>query len=106
MEVLQARYVLVGRRSNLGGVLLLVLARRDAEPFVQHVYTSGENTGVAGGWRQPLQGLLRQVIIIIVNINLFTPARLRSQCWRRPLCILAGGFQRWLPFVFFFHCCE
>jgi hypothetical protein len=27
-------------------------------------------------------------------VQVFTPARLRSQCWRLPLCILAGGFQR------------
>ena len=55
VEALQEHYVPVARRGNMGGVLLMVLARRDVAPFVRNVFTSGENTGiagelVAGGW--------------------------------------------------------
>jgi hypothetical protein len=49
VEALKEHYVPVARRGNLGGVLLIVLARRDVAPFVRNIYTSGENTGIAGG---------------------------------------------------------
>jgi hypothetical protein len=48
VEALQEHYVPVARRGNMGGVLLIVLARRDVAPFVRNVATSGENTGIAG----------------------------------------------------------
>lgn len=54
-EELQEHYVPVERRSNMGGVMLLVLVRKDVEPFIRHVYTSGENTGLAGGWSASVQ---------------------------------------------------